>query len=106
MHPKGINYSNIVKDVLGYEYINQINTFDVINYVQEKKGESLFDSIDNNKLLIPPISNDLPPVPNVDELIKNIDKKIEELTLEEETEKLFNNNDDYFKSDLEQFKTE
>ena len=26
--------------------------------------------------------------------------------LEEETEKLFNNNDDYFKSDLEQFKTE
>ena len=101
-------YVNISNNDITYRTlsINPINTFDVIKYVQEKKGECLFDSIDNNKLPIPPISNDLPPVPNVDELIKSIDKKIEELTLEEETEKLFNNNDDYFKSDLEQFKTE
>lgn len=86
--------------------INQINTFDIIKYVQEKKGECLFDNIDNNKLPKSPISSDLPPVPNVDDLIKRIDKKIEELTLKEETEKLFNSDNDYFKSDLEQFKTE
>ena len=99
---------DIESSVITYPILNntQINTFDIIDYVKNKKVEHLIERIDNNEIKGISSEYEFPPKCDFDNLVKKIDKKIEELILEEELSKIFDNNDASFKSDFEQFKTE